>query len=147
MSDRAWHVVQTVRLGASAAEVWRVVGGFFNIHVWHPDIASTDVPPDQTDISPLRRLLTFPGQPPTTEELVFFDDERFRYRYRWYAGEWGERVRNYVAEIRLFDLPETDACSLQWSSTFNHATDAVTEFYQNGFRSLSQRFPTDSRKE
>ena len=141
MSDKAFHIVRTVELGASAATAWELVGGFFNIHVWHPDIAVTEIPHEQTSISPLRRVLTFPGQPKTIEELIFMDNERFHYRYKWYSGDWGERVRNYVAEIRLFDLPESVNCSVRWSSTFNHPTDAITTFYENGFAELQKRFP------
>ena len=140
-NDRAWHIVETIELGASAAEVWDVVGGFFNLHTWHPDISKTEIPPDQIETTPLRRLLTFPGQPVTTEELIFMDNERYHYRYKWYQGEWGEVVRNYVAEIRLFNLPESSRCSFQWSSTFNNPENAISEFYQRGFHSLRQRFP------
>lgn len=139
--DRAWRITESVELGAPASEVWKIVGGFFNLHNWHPDIAKTEIPSNQTEITPLRRLLTFPGQPVTTEELIFMDNERFHYRYKWFAGEWGEQVRNYVAEIQLFDLPESNRCSFQWSSTFNNPEDAITEFYQKGFHALRQRFP------
>lgn len=140
-TDRAWHIVRTVELGDTAECVWEVVGGFFNIHQWHPDISLTEIPENQTAVSPLRRVLTFPGQPKTTEQLIFMDNERLHYRYKWYAGDWGERVRNYVAEIRLFGLPESNRCSMQWSSTFNHPEDAISEFYENGFQSLLKRFP------
>ena len=118
-----------------------LVGGFFNIHVWHPDIADTEVPEDQTSVSPLRRVLTFPGQPKTIEELMSLDNERFHYRYKWYQGAWGEDVRNYVAEIQLVPLPESDRCSFQWSSTFNNPEDAITVFYQKGCHHLQQQFP------
>ncbi len=65
-----WRVVQTVELNASSVDVWQVVGGFFNIHLWHPDIQLTEIPDDQTMVMPIRRVLTFPGQPKTTEELI-----------------------------------------------------------------------------
>lgn len=142
-NDKAWHIITQVELGVPANEVWEVVGGFFNLHQWHPDISTTEVPADQTAMSPLRRILAFPGQPKTIEELILMDNDKFQYRYKWYAGEWGEAVRNYVAEIRLFDLPESKHSSMQWSSTFNHPTDAITEFYQNGFLELQKRFPLE----
>jgi Polyketide cyclase / dehydrase and lipid transport len=141
--SRDWHIVQTVELGAPATNVWAVVGGFFNIHVWHPDIQLTEFVEDQTKISPIRRLLTFPGQPKTTEQLLLMDNDDFHYRYKWYAGEWGEKVQNYVADIRVFDIDMGIRSIMQWASTFRCTEDAVSEFYQNGFRSLQKRFPLD----
>lgn len=140
-SYRDWRVVQTVELGASAKTVWDVVGGFFTIHLWHPDITKTKVPVEQTDTKEIRRLLTFPGQPKTTEELVFMDNDDFHYRYKWHAGEWGERIQNYVAEIRVFDIDMGGRCIMLWSSTFRYTEDALSDFYWNGFRALQERFP------
>lgn len=61
MEANHWHVVQTVQLGAPAKTVWDLVGGFFTIHKWHPDIIATEVLEDQTALSAIRRRLTFPG--------------------------------------------------------------------------------------
>ena len=67
---KRWHVIRSVVLGAPAAKVWNVIGGFYTIHEWHPDISKTEVPSQQTQTRQLRRILTFPGQPKTMEELV-----------------------------------------------------------------------------
>jgi hypothetical protein len=138
---KKWHVVRTVELGASAAEVWKLVGGFYTIHLWHPDITRTEVPKEQTETAAIRRLLTFPGQPKTTEELVSMNDEGCHYRYKWHADEWGERVQEYVADIRVFDLDMGQSSIMQWSSTFSYTEDALTQFYDNGFRKLRELFP------
>jgi hypothetical protein len=137
-----WNVTRTVQLNATAEKVWAVIGGFYTIHQWHPDIALTEVPSGQTETRQLRRLLTFPGQPKTTEELVSMDNDDFHYRYKWHAGDWGERVRNYHASLRVLagDLNET--CTVQWSSTFDYPSDAISEFYLNGFRALEKMFPS-----
>ena len=100
---------------------------------------------DQTDTRQLRRILTFPGQPKTTEELVSMDNDDFHYRYKWHAGDWGERVKNYHASLRVLagDLDTTSV--VQWQSTFAYPTDAITDFYEHGFRALLQRFPLTRR--
>jgi hypothetical protein len=67
--NRNWRVVRTVVLNSAAEQVWHTVGGFFTIHLWHPDI-KTEIGSDQTSIPEIRRILTFPGQPTTTEQLV-----------------------------------------------------------------------------
>ncbi len=144
MSDsvyRDWRVVQTVELGAPAAAVWAVVGGFFTIHEWHPDIELTEIGEDQTSIPELRRILTFAGQPKTVEQLVSMDNEDFHYRYKWHKGAWGERIQNYVASIRLLELAGGTRCIMQWSSTFRYTEDALSEFYWNGFHALQKMFP------
>jgi len=144
-AERPFHVIQCVELGASAADVWALIGGFYTIHQWHPDIAQTTVPKNQTETGPLRRELTFPGQPITVEELLFQDNANWRYSYKWHAGEWGERVKNYVAEIRVIELEPQRRSLVHWSSTFTYFEDALSEFYWNGFRELQRRFPLGVR--
>lgn len=139
--ERCFRVVQCVELGGAASVVWEVVGGFYNIHTWHPDISKTDVPANQTSMTRLRRELTFPGQPITTEELIAQDNVAWCYKYKWYAGAWGERVKNYHAELRVVEIEPDRRCLVQWSSEFVYTEDAVSEFYWNGFRELQKRFP------
>ena len=140
-SDNHWEINRAVLLGAQASNVWDVIGGFFTIHEWHPDISETTIPAEQTSTRQLRRILTFPGQDPTTEELDFMDNEDMHYRYHWYRGTWGEQVKNYKASIRVFpgDLDQT--CTVLWASTFTNPEDAISQFYLNGFQELSKRFP------
>ena len=135
-----WRVVRTVELAAPAAEVWKLIGGFYTLHHWHPDITQTEIVPDQTDVPEIRRLLTFPGQPKTTEQLVMMDNANFHYTYKWHAGEWGENVKNYHADLQVFELDGGTSCVVRWFSTFSYPEDAITEFYQNGFKALVTRF-------
>ena len=144
--DKPWHIIRCVELGATAPEVWEVIGGFYTIHEWHPDISILVIPAEQTKTREMRRHLTFPGQPITTEELVSLNNDDFHYRYKWHQGEWGEQVKNYKASLRILagDLDRT--CIVQWESTFNYPTDAISEFYWNGFRELQKRFPLDNKE-
>ncbi len=142
---RHWHVVRTVELRTPAAAVWDVIGGFYTIHEWHPDIVKTEVPPEQTQTRQLRRILTFPGLPTTTEELVSMDNEDFHYRYKWHAGQWGEEVKDYKASLRVFSGDLDRTCIVQWESTFKHPTDAISDFYRHGFEALERLFPIGAR--
>lgn len=140
---RRWHVTRTVELGAPAADVWQVIGGFFTIHLWHPDIAELEILEDQPELFMIRRRLTFPGQPKTVEELTSMDNDDYHYTYRWHEGAWGEAVQDYRASLRALDLDLDlgQRCVVQWSSTFLYHEDAISEFYWNGFRALQERFP------
>ncbi len=141
-ANQNWRVVSTVELNSPADQVWNTVGGFFTIHLWHPDIKKTEIGSDQTSIPELRRILTFPGQPKTTEQLVLMDNENLYYRYKWHAGEWGERVQKYHAELRVVETDIGKKCLVKWSSTFFYHEDALTQFYQNGFDALKKKFGT-----
>ncbi len=136
-----WDVIRTVTLGATVTEVWDVIGGFYTIHEWHPDISISEIPADQTQTRQLRRELTFPDQPITVEELVSMDNEDFHYRYKWHQGQWGEDVRNYHASLRVLAGDLNGTCIVQWQSTFDYPSDAISDFYLNGFRELEKRFP------
>ncbi|HEY0312912.1 MAG TPA: SRPBCC family protein [Allosphingosinicella sp.] len=135
-----WRVVRTVGLAAPRDAVWDLIGGFYTIHHWHPDIALTELPQEQCDTRQVRRLLTFPGQPKTTEELVMMDNDDCHYRYKWHAGQWGEEVRNYHASLRVIAGDLDAVCMVQWACEFDYPSDAISTFYGNGFRSLSERF-------
>lgn len=135
-----WRVVQSVELGATAEEVWSVIGGFFTIHEWHPDITELAVLKEQTETRQIRRLLTFPGQPKAIEELVMMDNENFHYRYKWHAGEWGEMIHKYYSDLRVFDL-KGGTSMVQLIATFYYKEDAISDFYQRGFDELLKRFP------
>lgn len=123
-----------------------MVGGFYTMHHWHPDIELTEISPEQTSTRQLRRLLTFPGQPKTTEELVMMDNANYHYQYKWHAGAWGERVKDYVAHIRVFDLDTNDRCMIQWSCHFSYFEDALSQFYWNGFHALQKMFPLNAEE-
>jgi hypothetical protein len=135
-----WEVTRTVLLPARAEAVWDVIGGFYTIHEWHPDITETEVPEDQTAQRHLRRRLTFPGQPKTVEQLVSMDNADFHYTYKWHAGDWGERVKNYHASLRVLAGDEEQSCMVQWKSRFDYPSDAISQFYLNGFDALQKRF-------
>ena len=135
-----WRVVQSVELGASAGQVWEVIGGFYTIHEWHPDIERVDVPEAQTRTRELRRLLTFPGQPHSTEELVSMNSENHHYRYKWHSGDWGERIQKYYSDLSVFDTAD-GRCVVQWVAHFYFNADGISEFYLNGLRELQKRFP------
>lgn len=137
---KRWSIARSTELRASASAVWEVVGGFFNIHTWHPDITATEFTSDQLSVGAIRRVLTFPGQPKTTEELVSIDNSQMSYSYKWVAGAWGEAVQEYAASIRVVPTDLDRASLVLWTSTFLFTEDAVSEFYERGFSNLRRLF-------
>jgi hypothetical protein len=135
-----WRVVAVCELNTSAAIVWHLVGGFYNLNQWHPDILICEVPEEQGEERDIRRKLIFPGQTPTWEELVFMDNETMRYTYKWHKGKWGETTQKYHAQIQVIETELDKRCLMQWSSTFYSSEDGLTQFYQNGFENLVSIF-------
>ncbi len=133
---KAWKVVKTVKLNAPAKEVWKQVGGFFNMHSWHPDITRTTILPDQLDVNAIRRQKTLKGQPNVLEQLTFLDNEQMFYKYKGYKGPWGEKVRDYCAEFRVVETKVNKQCMVVWSSTFFYSKDVVSKFYKRGLKAL-----------
>jgi hypothetical protein len=144
MSDnkeyKDWHVVTTCEIYAPASEVWEMVGGFYNINQWHPDIDISEVPEDQYKNPYIRRKLTFPGQDPTFEELVFVDNENMFYKYKWHSGEWGEIIQKYHSQIRVIEKEAGKSCIMQWSCNFYYFEDGLTQFYHNGYDGLIKMY-------
>jgi hypothetical protein len=140
MKNKHWKVIRTKVLEASAEEIWEIVGGFYTLHLWHPDIQKTEIYPDQTSNKEIRRNLTFPGQPIATEQLIFMNNQDFYYGYKWFAGPWGEEVKEYHSEIRLVELEIGKKCLMQWTGHFFYTQDALSEFYDNGLNALAKRF-------
>jgi hypothetical protein len=141
LAYRPQHVIRSVELPATADAVWAVVGGFFTLHCWHPDIERTEVVADQTETHAIRRRLFFSGQDPTIEELVALDEVERVSRYRWYAGPWGEIVKNYRACLRVCPADLDRSCLVTWESWFEHPEDAISDFYLRGFAALRRMFP------
>ncbi len=135
-----WRVVVVCELNAPAAKVWHLVGGFYNIDQWHPDIDISEVPEEQVEERDIRRKLTFPRQEPTYEELVFMDNENMRYKYKWHKGEWGEVIQKYHSQIQVVELELDKRCLVQWSSSFYYSEDGLTQFYKNGLENLVKMF-------
>ncbi len=138
--NKQWKVVRTIELNSSAEKVWNTVGGFYTLHIWHPDIKKTEIGKDQVLNPEIRRILTFPGQPTTTEQLVFMDNQHFYYGYKWHAGAWGETIKNYHSEIRVIEIEVDKKCMVQWTGHFFYTSDALSQFYENGLTSLLKRF-------
>lgn len=137
---KEWNVVKTVKLDAPAKDVWRVVGGFFNMDLWHPDITRTTPMPDQMELSAIRRKLTIKDQPNPLEQLTFLDNAQMVYKYKGYKGPWGEKVRDYCAEIRVVETKPGEKCMVLWSADFFYSKDVISKFYKRGLKALKKHF-------
>jgi hypothetical protein len=137
---RNWRIIQTVKLNAPAKEVWDLVGGFYTMHTWHPDIAQTNLVPKQTKTHDIKRQLIIPRQPKVVEKLVTYDGENMYYKYMWHKGRWGKKVQNYRSEIRVIETVADKKCIVQWSASFYYSSDALSKFYKRGFKALKKRF-------
>ena len=135
-----WKVVTSCMLKASAEEVWDMVGGFYTINNWCPDISDSGVQRGQSNDRDIRRKIIFPGQPAAWEQLTYMDNENMKYRYKWYKGPWGEMIQQYHSEIEVIEVKPGKMCLMKWTGWFYYKEDAITTFYHNGYKFLIDRF-------
>jgi carbon monoxide dehydrogenase subunit G len=133
------EVSASVQVPASAHAVWRTVGDFAGLAVWHPVIAAT-----QTENGGQQRRVTLVDGSELAEELVAHDDAGTRYSYR--IVEAGPLpVRDYEASIAVRDTGD-GGCEVRWDARFEPVGNAtlaeqtIQRVYQTGLDNLRTLF-------
>lgn len=135
------EVEMTVELGASAEQVWRLVGGFDSLSRWHPAVASSLV--GQEGGRTVRRL-GLHGGGTIIEALEHHDGAARRYTYSILDGPLP--VANYRSELSV-DEQGGERCRVRWSSRFEpdgvpepEAVETIRGIYKAGLDTLRERF-------
>ena len=136
--DKHFNIIQTINLEKPADDVWKLIGNFFSIDNWHPDILATKVD------GILRRQVVFSGEYVNTiEQLTLFDPKKRTYNYKNVGGNWGKYVRNYESTLSVIENDNGKSSIVIWSGSFDSFEDSVTNFYRKGLDSLSIIFNSD----
>ncbi|CAF0885106.1 unnamed protein product [Adineta steineri] len=138
INKQHFNVIQTVRISATADAVWKLIGGFFDIHKWHPQISATEFDDQQTAI---KRRVIFAGEMiDTIEQLQILDDHKREYQYKNVGGNWGRTVQNYDSKLQVMEDDNGRSSIVRWSGSFDSHADLVSDFYRIGLNSLAQLF-------
>ncbi|CAF3329338.1 unnamed protein product [Rotaria sp. Silwood2] len=138
-SMKRFNVIQTVQIPASADIVWNLIGGFFDIHKWHPQILATEMNDHQP--MPIKRRVIFANQMiDTVEQLDFLDNHRREYQYINVGGNWGKLVQNYKSKLHVIEDNNGQSSIVSWSGSFDSYNDIVSDFYRIGLNSLAGLF-------
>ena len=140
------EVKLSVSVGASAENVWSVVGNFNGLPDWHPWVKASVLEPAAAGVG--RRVTIVggtAGHRELTERLVSYDSALREYAYTVIAGP--KTFANYVGRLRV--TPDgSDRCVVEYVGRFTaaagntdaEATERIRTFWDAGLNSLPTRF-------
>ena len=141
----AVSVTREVTIDSTPATVWKLVGNFNALDVWHPAIAKSELNGVGTKTG-TRRLLTLADTKETIiEQLTSYTPAKTAYSYTIVKSSFP--VRNYAATISLTATAEGKTV-MKWESTFDvpegtessYSTQFIERVYDSGMAKLVNNF-------
>ncbi|UJR19268.1 hypothetical protein I4U23_022397 [Adineta vaga] len=128
-----FNVIQTIRIGNTVGIVWNLIGRFFYIHKWHPNISMTDQIDEQT------RRISFNGHiiGDSIEQLEILDNQKREYQFRNIGGNFGKLIENYQSKLSVIEDDNGRSSIVLWSCSFDSHYDFITDFYRIGLDSVN----------
>ncbi len=137
-------VTKEVSLNASPNTVWKMIGGFNELDVWHPVVVDSILKSGDGIKPGDIRVLSLGNGAKITEKLVVYSDARKTYTYA--ITESPLPVMDYVSTISVTES-DSGMSKVEWSSTFNannaadeKAIEAITGVYDAGLSNLAKHF-------
>lgn len=134
------RVEEMQALGASAAEVWRLIGGYNALSEWHPAVQRSVL----EDSGRVRRLSLANGAS-LLERLHAFSERERSYAYSIEEGPLP--VANYRSTLRVRERAGQRGCEVHWSGEFapsgaaeSEAVSVIRGIYRAGLDTLAERF-------
>ena len=132
-----------VYLDANAETVWKMIGNYNHLDVWHPAVVETSLQGTgemEGDI----RILTLGNGATITEVLLSHDNNNYSYRYK--ITDSPLPVADYVSSVSVYDEGNMKS-RVVWESTFTEfnatateAEDAINGVYAAGLGTLEKHF-------
>ena len=137
------NVSKETTVNASPNTVWKMIGDFNHLDVWHPVVVDSVLVGDATGVGAVR-VLTLGNGASITEKLIAHDDNARSYSYA--ITESPLPVVGYESTISV--MPAADGKSIvRWTSSFSaegasddEATQAISGIYAAGLGSLEKHF-------
>jgi mxaD protein len=137
------NVYQTVDVDASAGDTWNVVKNYDNLHGWHPAFESTQITSGQNNTPGAMRRLTLRGAGSFDEELLAFDEQTRKLRYR-IVGDSPLPIDNYDSTIQVIPTGPVTS-TVVWRGSFtakgvkdDEAINVITGAYRAGLDNLGR---------
>lgn len=142
-ADGALKIDKQVEIAAPPATVWKMIGNYNHLDVWHPAVAASDLTGSGTSAGDVR-VLTLGDGATITERLVAYSDTERSYTYAIEASPLP--VDGYVSTLTV--LPGQGGGSVvRWSSTFDakgapaeKASEVIAGIYDAGLGRLAAYF-------
>lgn len=111
------RIIESVRVAAAPAPLWREIGSFGAVGRWHPLLARVDIEGERAGC---RRTAEGRDGSRQVEQLLESSPEDHFYRYRMEAT--GMPVRDYVGELRV-EHDGDSGSTVVWSAEFEPEGD------------------------
>lgn len=130
---------------APVEDVWAAVRGFGDIDDWHPGITGCTVEDGLAgdQVGAVRSFRA--GETALREELLAHSDIERYHRYTILEG--GGPKEDYLSELRVLPVTESEESLLVWTGTFDAPPEAMAdekagtaEVYRAGLEGLRGRF-------
>lgn len=136
-------VKKEAEINAAPDTVWKMIGGFNELDVWHPVVVNSTLQGDGLKAGDIR-VLTLGNGAKITEKLVVHSDNKKTYTYA--ITDSPLPVQNYVSTISV--ITKNDGASVvEWKSTFNakdapndKAIETIAGVYDAGLNNLVKHF-------
>lgn len=139
----ALSVTREVTVDNSAATVWKLVGNFNALDVWHPAVVNSALNGTGTKVGS-RRLLTLGDGATILEALTSYSAAKTSYSYSILKSPLP--VSNYVSTLTLKPVDEGHTL-MKWTSTFDangvpddKATEIIGGIYDAGMAKVVANF-------
>jgi polyketide cyclase/dehydrase/lipid transport protein len=136
-------VTKEVSINAAPDTVWKMVGGFNDLDMWHPVVVNSKLQGEGMKPGDTR-VLTLGNGAKITEKLVVHSDAKKTYTYA--ITESPLPVMDYVSTITVSES-EGGMSKVEWKSTFNannapddKAIEAIAGVYDAGLNNLVKYF-------
>lgn len=130
-------------LNASPDTVWKMIGDYNHLDVWHPVVVNSTVN-DNGNNEGTVRVLTLADGATITEKLVAHSDSKMTYTYAITKSPLP--ISDYVSTINVSTSGEGKSL-VTWSSTFNangvedqKAMEIIAGIYDAGLGNLTKHF-------
>jgi polyketide cyclase/dehydrase/lipid transport protein len=136
-------VMKEVNLNAAPDTVWKMVGGFNELDMWHPVVVNSQLQGEGMKSGDVR-VLTLGNGAKITEKLVAHSDTKMAYTYA--ITESPLPVMDYVSTITVTKADDGKS-TVEWKSTFNannapdeKAIETIAGVYDAGLNNLAKHF-------
>ncbi len=138
-------VTREVTIDSTPATVWKLVGNFNALDVWHPAVRKSELNGAGTKVGTRRMLTLAEGKQVIIEQLTAYDAAKTSYSYTIVNSPLP--VVNYKGTISL-NATSDGKTLLKWTSNFEapsgadsaSATRAVETLYDSGLAKLVNNF-------
>lgn len=143
LANGTLKVEKSIEVHASPATVWKMIGHYNHLDVWHPAVVASDLTGSGSEPGDVR-VLTLGDGATITEKLVAYSETDRNYTYA--IQESPLPVEGYVSTLAVSPA-ESGGSVVKWVSSFDakgapseEAVEVISGIYDAGLGKLAAHF-------